>query len=361
MDLNILRDIFIYFELDNLGHIQRVNDKFSAFSELSTEEVLNQDFDLLVQGGISRSELNNLWKTLEMGLVWEGDLNFNYQSRELGWLHLRLIPEMDAKGNLLQVTALCTDISSRKKKILAYEEEKEHLLSTSQLAAIGEMSANIAQEVANPLMIIQAYSRRLIEESAFQDWEAQAVVKIHDASIRINKIIRGLKKVTRSADPSESRVVDIKETVNELLPMVRENLKLNEIDFEVRLPNSSAHVLFNDVQLGQVILNLINNARDVLQDCQDRRIILNIFNQDGKSYFQVRDSGPGVPPKIRNKIFNSFFTTKPVGEGTGLGLALCKEFIERKGGEIYVYDVDGMNCFEFHLPLVIHDTYQQAS
>jgi signal transduction histidine kinase len=107
-----------------------------------------------------------------------------------------------------------------------------------------------------------------------------------------------------------------------------------------------------DVQIGQVLLNLLQNAFDaVTERPEEKWIRIEVAVQDGSVVFSVIDSGPGIPEELKPRIMEPFFTTKEVGKGTGLGLSLSRKIVEEHGGKLELEERDGHPCFSFRIPL----------
>ena len=109
-------------------------------------------------------------------------------------------------------------------------------------------------------------------------------------------------------------------------------------------------LLGRETQLGQIIVNLINNAFDAVKDLPSPWISIQLKEDLSKVILEVKDSGPGVPHDIVSKIFDPFFTTKDVGKGTGLGLSLCRSFAEQHGGTLVFDHSDQVSCFRLEIP-----------
>jgi C4-dicarboxylate-specific signal transduction histidine kinase len=168
---------------------------------------------------------------------------------------------------------------------------------------------------------------------------------------KATEIISHLRTFGRAAPVSVERV-DVDEVIERSLSLMHEQLRLRGIDVELDLCEDDLIVLGNPIQLEQVFINLLTNARDAL--ASSRRKLIRIASAvDGE---QIRitfsDTGPGIPRELEQRIFDPFFTTKEVGTGTGLGLSITYSIVKEHGGEIAVSPGRGRGAgFLIELPV----------
>jgi signal transduction histidine kinase len=208
------------------------------------------------------------------------------------------------------------------------QHRAEHLRHRSQrLESLGVLAAGIAHEINNPL----------------------AFVRGNLAHDRISRIVDATRRLSR--EPGAARdSVDLNAVVDEALQMAA--LHSNRgVEIEARLTSSQPHVQGSAAQLGQVILNLLINAKQAAGSLNAGRIRLETDLRDGWVEVQVHDDGPGVSPELRERIFDPFYTTKGPDEGTGLGLAIAFDIAEDHGGVLDVGESAlGGACFTLRLP-----------
>lgn len=201
------------------------------------------------------------------------------------------------------------------------------------LAVLGKLLAGVAHEVRNPLAgirsTIQLWER--LPDTARTPDSLQAVVQGVD---RLNEIVSRLLLFSRMGDNDERRPVDINSVLTETLNLMEAQAASQSVaierDFEPNLPNVSGSAS----ALRQVFLNLATNALQAMP--QGGRLLCHTRYEAQERTVEIHftDTGPGIPPNIRKNLFEPFFTTRP--DGTGLGLALCREFILQHGGQIRV-------------------------
>jgi two-component system NtrC family sensor kinase len=170
---------------------------------------------------------------------------------------------------------------------------------------------------------------------------------IRVASDKTRNIVQALKRYTHTSHQESVEPVNLLDSINTILILyafqIRQQTRL-KTNFEV-----SPVVMANSDKLGQVWTNLIMNALQAMEP--NGKLVIDIEQDDHFAWVHISDTGKGIPPEILPHIFEPFFTTKGVGEGTGLGLNICKEIVESYGGTIAVRSVPGNTIFTIMLPL----------
>jgi len=224
----------------------------------------------------------------------------------------------------------------------------EHDLATrmalvDRMTTLGEISISIAHELSQPVTVISmaaSYAQMLAEEMTSADELRQQIEAILAQSQRAGEIIRHLRSYGH-AEGGALGAVDLKQAVTSALELAGRPLAEARVVVEVDLPPDLPQVHGRQVQVEQVLLNLAINARDALRAMPkgERKLWISAEAAGGQIVVSVADNGPGIAPKVIGQVFDPFFTTKKVGEGTGLGLALCRSMMEGFGGAILVENV----------------------
>ncbi len=210
---------------------------------------------------------------------------------------------------------------------------------SERLALVGQLAAGVAHEINNPLAFVNANLRHLEElRSRGEDCEPQELTAIYRETLeglqRINQIVRDLKTFARD-DSSDGDTSTLPEVVAEALRLGRPRLRGVRVLEE--LPAGLPPVRIGSGRFVQVVLNLVTNAVDAMTTQSTSRaaeLRITAHEQEDAITLQVEDTGPGIPEHVLGRLFEPFFTTKPPTVGTGLGLTLCREYIERVGGTI---------------------------
>ena len=235
-------------------------------------------------------------------------------------------------------------------------DKQEQLVQAAKLATLGELTTGVAHELNNPLNNIGLFVGNVIDRVMLGEDDGERLVgELELAMEQVRKateIITHLRTFGRPA-PISLEPVDVRDAINRALSLTTEQLRQRAIDVELELSPDDAFVLGNPIQLEQVFINLLTNARDALSDEVDERRIAIATARDGERVkITFSDTGPGIPPGLEQRIFDPFFTTKEVGAGTGLGLSITYGIVKEHGGQIVVANGDrGGACFEIELPV----------
>jgi len=213
-------------------------------------------------------------------------------------------------------------------------------LESQKLAAIGLMAGNIAHEIGNPMAIIDGRNDALNEMCQSGSIDLKKVKKIteriNSMTERVFKIMESLKNVSRNADASGIESVPLVEIIEESVTLCRHKFENNEIKLDLTPIPTHLTLDCNRVEISQVFVNLINNAEHAVRDLSVKWVRIEIVDQEDIIEVMLTDSGKGIPKSMRDSIFDTFFTTKSFGVGTGLGLSTCKRIIEKHHGTIKV-------------------------
>lgn len=213
--------------------------------------------------------------------------------------------------------------------------QREALHQREKLSALGEVLAGVAHELNNPLSVVVGQAL-MLRETAQQPKNIERARKISEAADRCARIVKTFLAMARQ-QPAESRPVDINAVVESAIEVTGYSLRSSDIDIVVRLTAELPPVLGDASQLGQVVTNLLVNAQQALEEIASRRrveVATDFDAEEGTVNITIRDNGPGIPDQLKARIFEPLFTTKGVGSGTGIGLALCNRIVEVHGGKI---------------------------
>ena len=231
-------------------------------------------------------------------------------------------------------------------------ERTERLLQTEKLATMGELLAGVAHELNNPLSVLVGQAV-LLRQAAGDGRLAGRAQKITRAADRCARIVKNFLALARQHPPERQRVL-LNQVVQEALELLAYPLRLAEVEVTLDLAPDLPVLWADSHQLHQVVLNLASNAHHAMRETPSPRqlgIATRLDGARGRVILEVADTGPGVPPEIQSRIFNPFFTTKPPGQGTGLGLSLCQGLVEGHGGSIRVESPPGHGAtFVVELP-----------
>jgi two-component system C4-dicarboxylate transport sensor histidine kinase DctB len=220
-------------------------------------------------------------------------------------------------------------------------EKQEQLVQAGKLATLGELTTGVAHELNNPLNNIGLFVGNAIDliELGMADAEPERILQeLHNAMQQVRKateIISHLRTFGRAASVSREPV-GILQVIERSLSLMREQLRLRQIEVVLRFPPEEIIVVGNAIQLEQVFINLLTNARDAMINSPRKVLTIECKTQADTVSISVSDTGPGIAPELEQRIFDPFFTTKEVGTGTGLGLSITYGIIKEHQGTITV-------------------------
>jgi signal transduction histidine kinase len=232
------------------------------------------------------------------------------------------------------------------------EAAQTQLLQSEKLSAMGEFVAGVAHELNNPLTAVVGFAEMLKGENMNPQSQHYANM-IFKAAQRCQRIVHLLLSFARPQKP-ERKPVSVNSLVESVLEIVGYPLRTSNIEVVTRLDRELPLVMADGNQIQQVLLNILNNARQAIEENQpDGRITITTTTSRANVRVVIQDNGPGIPKEILPRIFNPFFTTKGVGKGTGLGLSLCYGLIKEHGGNITSASRNGEGAtFTIELPAV---------
>ncbi|MDA1371400.1 MAG: ATP-binding protein [Proteobacteria bacterium] len=207
------------------------------------------------------------------------------------------------------------------------------LTHSERLASIGRLAAGVAHEIGNPITGIACLAQTIRDEYENEELNnlAEQIIEQTNRTSRILQSLVNFAHAGTSQTHYENEVVSVLECVEEAKALISLDKKSKDIQYQVDC-DPEARIMGDFQRLLQVMVNLINNARDASQP--NSKIILQAIVEGDRVRIAITDAGIGVPPAIRDRIFDPFFTTKEAGEGTGLGLSLVFSIVEDLNGDI---------------------------
>jgi len=242
-------------------------------------------------------------------------------------------------------------------------DKQEQLVQAGKLATLGELTTGVAHELNNPLNNIGLYVGNVIDRIHLGELETERVLadleKAMDQVRKATEIISHLRTFGRAA-PVTVEKVDVDDVIERALSLMHEQLRLHAIEVEFDLAAEELVVLGNPIQLEQIFINLLTNARDALEDAPRRRVRISSTREGEKIKIVVADTGPGIPEQIQQRIFDPFFTTKEVGGGTGLGLSITYSIVKEHGGDISLVPSPEGATFEVEFPVAVEKPVEES-
>lgn len=251
-------------------------------------------------------------------------------------------------GVAVQNASLYADLRG---KIAELKQTHEQLVRSAKMAAIGELAANVAHEINNPLTSVLGYASHLLRTHELTEQSRHKLAMMEQETLRVRKIIRNLLDFSRQR-PSWMKPTDIIMPLRDTVAFVQGAAESSLVRIHEEYDSKPVVVNMDANEMKQVFINIINNAIQAMPHGGDLRIRVNADMQAGQAEIEFRDTGVGIPKENIGKIFEPFFSTKGEGDGTGLGLSISYRIVQNHKGRIEVEsEADKGSLFRILLPL----------
>ncbi len=232
--------------------------------------------------------------------------------------------------------SLQNEIDERRRTEVRLRETQNELLQAGKLAALGQMSAAIAHEINQPLAAIRTFvaSTKIFLERGDVGQASGNLGTINKLAERMAIITSHLKTFARKSDPAHPLPVRVAQAIDDALLLTDSQIKSAGAQVEKINECPDALIGGYSVQIEQVMINLISNALDAVASTPMPLITIRVWSLDQAVFISVADNGPGIPPELKDRIFEPFVTTKPVGKGLGLGLSISYGIVQDFHGHI---------------------------
>ena len=235
----------------------------------------------------------------------------------------RLAPLRDG-DEVTGVVVIVEDITEFKRLL-------DQTIQSEKLAEVGRLTAGIAHEINNPLAMVAYATELLKREKPLSAFQEEMLDKINLEVERLKNLTGGLLSFSSNRE-TQNRLVNLNDLITEVCRLLRFELQRKSIKLETEFSDIPV-VTADPNKVKQVVINLVMNAAHALQ-AQGQIVLATCIGHDGMLELRVKDNGPGIAPELQEQVFAPFFTTKPEGEGTGLGLYICQNIIREHGGYI---------------------------
>lgn len=250
----------------------------------------------------------------------------------------------------LSYTAFVADHTQRKRAEEQVAQQREALLQSEKLSAMGALLAGVAHELNNPLAILMGRAALLEDKAKDPDVKADAE-RIRIAADRCGRIVKTFLSMARQK-PVERKWSSLNDVATGAVDLLNYNLRSDGIEVALELDTGLPPVEMDADKIGQVLLNLMVNAQQALSTVSGvRKLRLKTGGVAGHQYLQVTDNGAGVQEGLEGRIFEPFFTTKKEGMGTGIGLSVSRAILREHGGELTLENSKSGASFKLSLPL----------
>jgi PAS domain S-box-containing protein len=342
--------------LDDKGKIKSWNSGAADIFGYSEAESMGKHLGLLYEKGSRREARDLISRTLEQGKVINELKTFLHKGGEPVEVSIATSTINRGEGNEADISAIVRDVSERRRM-------ESHLFQTEKLASIGILAAGMAHEINNPLTSIMMYSQILGMSRDGSEEDRNCIEKIEEDAGRIADIVNSLLVFSRPSSRKEE-TVDVHETIEKAMSFIKYQTGSKNIRVHRNFSEDVPPLRGVTTEIQEIFLNLLINSRDAVCDggeivvssrCHPQgETVADSLCSPSRSGFvevSVRDDGCGIPKEDLKQIYDPFFTTKPPGKGTGLGLAVVRRLVENHQGCINVSSRAGKGtCFTVFFP-----------
>ena len=232
-------------------------------------------------------------------------------------------------------------------------KQKHQLLESAKFHSLGQMASNLAHDINNPLFTIQGklhQIRNLFSHDQLDLGKCDHIIEeVESTILRLSQMVKGISTFARQGNQDQMVSVSADELIRGIVLLGSDRIVQSGITFDLKVA-SDIRVICYPSYISQVLINLLNNAIDALENSETKLIQVEAFATEQWIEIHIKDSGPGVEPRIESKIFDAFYTTKKYGKGTGLGLSISKGLVETHEGMLKYQRVNNMTDFTVYLP-----------
>jgi signal transduction histidine kinase len=246
---------------------------------------------------------------------------------------------------------LARSLLDRRRELL---ETRIRLEQAAQMAELGDLLSATAHEVAQPLQVVSfgaASLRRALEGEPRDLNQLRALAaQLEQANRRATQVLTQLRDFSRR-DDFKPAPMDLREPLNALAPLMRSHFALRSVELRLDLPAQPIWVLGDGARIQQVLLNLLNNAREASQSAPRPEVRI-WCERVGETWARIgiANNGDQIPPSVQQRLFRENLTTKARGQGTGIGLRICDQLVSQHGGRILFSSQPGRTVFNLDLP-----------
>src|SRR6202047_1379176 len=326
--------------MDQQNHFAAANEAFQKMVGYTEQELLSLGpVDITHED--DRQATREMIQDVQSGKRqdYQAEKRYRRKDGKVIWVRVSTARALDPNSPLPGIPTLVEDITERKRAEMAWHDAREALSRATRLTVMGELSASIAHEINEALSAIitngRACERFLDFSPPDLDEVKDAVGEIVRDGKRASEVLSRIRAMSRNSAP-ERGPVDVNLAIAEVLALTRDELHRHRISVMTELHSNLPVIMADRVQLQQVVLNLVMNGIDAMRAVTDRPRNLTVRSQlsdQGNIVVNVADSGVGLDPRNRDRIFDSFFTTKP--EGMGMGLAISNTIIQAHHGQLW--------------------------
>ena len=313
------------FTLDTAARLKSVNSYTANFFGSNAEHLLDRHLSELFSEDVGQRNS----KAVEKVFTTQRSVREEIEIRSVDppvWLNANYMPLKNDAGEIHAVLCIARDITETKNL-------QQNLVATEKLAALGTLAAGVAHEINNPLGVILGFCDLLIRKQPPDSQGYEDLKIIERQGLHCKAIVDNLLSFARKREVSEEST-DLKQCLEEIIQVARHGFERRMVTVRTELHRRIPPVQGDCRQLQQVFLNLMNNAVAAMPEGGELYVGMTLEKGSRRAAVKVSDTGFGIPEHHLDRIYEPFFTTKPEGEGTGLGLFVSYGIVSRFGGTL---------------------------
>ena len=349
----------IISKTDLNGKITYVNDAFIQLTGYSKDELIGSYHKIVRHPDTSDAVFKDMWTTILNKKIWKGLVKNKKKNNDLYWVDITIKPILDEYDNIVEFIAIRTDVTVEVEYKLKLEQtvaqkvellrQKDKILEhQSKLAAMGDMIDAIAHQWKQPINVIKLntdmlgydYKDGILDDRVLETFQ-------NSVYFQINHMVETLEEFRSFLRPNKStKEFTVVDTINSALLLIKDELIKNNIDIKLEVLDD---IIIDGIEneFIHVVLNIINNSKDAFieKNIQEKEIKIILKKEQNKRIIMICDNAGGIPSELINKIFEAHITTKDMATGTGIGLYMSKQIIEKIGAKIKVENKNNGACF----------------
>ncbi|MBS9782896.1 MAG: PAS domain S-box protein [Arcobacter sp.] len=348
---NIVDNNVILSRIDSQGKIIKLSTAFCKISAYESSELLGKHYSILKYDELSNKIYEDLKNTIEKGKIWRGELKNRKKDGNYFWVETSIYPNFDEFNNITHYDIISQDITSKKD----LESQQDILIEQSKSAAMGEMISMIAHQWRQPLQAVSILVQKI---AITQDFDGEIDSEFIDKVV--DDIMSQLDYMSKTIDDfrdyfkpnKEQQNIFIKDIVISAVDFLDYMFKAEKIDLQIDIQdNDKVNVFLSE--LIQVFINIFKNSKDAMDEknIKNRKIFIRTFSEKNYINIEIEDNAGGIDENIIHKIFEPYFSTKSNKNGTGLGLYMSKNIIEKHcNGKLFAQNTNNGAKFLISLP-----------
>ena len=333
---------------DTAGNVEYVNPRFTAVTGYALQSIRGQHCRILKSDQTPAAEYARLWQTVASGGEWRGEFANRKRNGELFWEAAAISPVRDSEGRIAHYVKVSEDITEHKRTAETLRKLEAQLRRIQKTEVLGELAGGIAHEFNNFLGAVIMNTQVARSHAAADGETAEYLDRAIAASRQAAGLARQILTFSRR-DEQDRRPIKLGPAVLDALQLLYASLPAG-VEIDVDVPATGRTVLADASQIQQVVVNLWTNACHALEG-KPGRITVSLADVDVSDELAgahptlhagpyvrltVRDNGCGMVAEVQERIFDPFFSTKPAGQGTGLGLPVVQRIVASHQGVIVV-------------------------